>query len=438
MKRFSLLILAVSFLGAAIFPVDINARKKEKPDREDDAVRAVLYLNGNQGGRTVEGYLLSPMLNDPEYMEISDSPKGERTRYISEDVDSLVIMDSLVYVKRKCSNAGLIRGAGTVRWVRKVYGGRGIDVYCAYFVTATKVNNTTIIETPMNWYVSIADDIAMSVSSQICSSPYYTGLPGVQKTVLSHYFGKIYGYREFASRVKAGEFAGLIDAVKAWEAEYGSLPVNRAEGKIKSGQVGVQSNVTQESASAKVGWKRMKTEQVFPKYARTISAGSSLDVAPWSRHIKHSGTDYRLKVPPVGIYADVCWMDFGRFGSVGYVMGADYSRFGYRWQWDDGYGPKGMSTSCNRFDVEAGLSWHITICRNFEAYVRAMADIAIIDDRTIKSETGEKNSSESKFNTYVQFAAVGGLRWYFYRNVGLYAEGGYDIGYVSAGLTFRF
>lgn len=189
----------------------------KKAGQDGGAIKATLYLNANQGPgrRTVEGYLMTPMLNDPDYLEISDSPKGERTRYISEDIDSLVIMDRYVYVKRRCCSAGLIKGMSKVRWVRRVYEGQGIDVYCAYFVNATKINNTTIIETPMNWYVSIADDIAMYVSGVICGSPYYTGVPDVQKAMLSHYFGKTYGYTEFASRVKAGEFNDLMEAVKA-------------------------------------------------------------------------------------------------------------------------------------------------------------------------------------------------------------------------------
>ncbi|MDE7128254.1 MAG: hypothetical protein K2O58_10275, partial [Bacteroidales bacterium] len=67
-----------------------------------------------------------------------------------------------------------------------------------------------------------------------------------------------------------------------------------------------------------------------------------------------------------------------------------------------------------------------------------MADIAIIGDHTVDRETGEKRTADSDFKTYVSFAAVGGLRWYFCRNVGLYVEGGYDISYASAGLSFRF
>ncbi len=440
MKRSALSAIVLISLFILVLPAQMHARKTS--GKKEDAVRVTLYLNGNHEGAgemsRVDGFLMSAMLNDPEYFEVSSSPDGERVRYISEDVDSLVIMDELAYVKRKCRPGGMLPGPVKTRWVRKVYEGHGIDVYSAYFITQSRVNNTVLIETSMNWYLSIADDVAIGVASVICDSPYYVGVPDVHRALVAHYFGKIYGYDEFAERIRDGEFAGLDDAVYAWENEYSALPVSRREGKLKADQIGVQALVASESASKTVGWKRMRHEAVFPKYTRTLQVGVSPDVAPWSRHIRHSGTGYRLIVPPVGIYADISWMDFGRFGSLGYVLGGGYSRFGYDWQWDNGHAVSVMDTKCNRFDVEAGLSWHVTLCRNLEVYVRAMADLAMIDDHVVNTSDGEKSISDSDFKTYVSFAAAGGLRWYFCRSVGIWVEGGYDIGYVSAGLSFRF
>ena len=120
------------------------------------------------------------------------------------------------------------------------------------------------------------------------------------------------------------------------------------------------------------------------------------------------------------------------------MLGGGYSRFGYDWQWDNGHAVSVIDTKCNRFDVEAGLSWHVTLCRNLEVYVRAMADLAMIDDHVVNTSDGEKSISDSDFKTYVSFAAAGGLRWYFCRSVGIWVEGGYDVGYVSAGLSFKF
>lgn len=417
---------------------EMQARKKDKTQKEETAVKVTLYLNGNlkSGECVVNGYLRSAMANDPEFFEVSATPEGERVRYISEDVDSLTVMENLRYVKRKCRGTG-VSAAPKIRWVRVFSEGRGIDVYSAYFVTAVKYGNTTVIETAMNYYVSLSGDIAVYAGSINCDNPYYSGIPDADRIALAYYFGKIYGYNEFSERIRAKELGTLADVVKAWENEWSEYPVMR-DGKLKENQIGVQKNVLAESASKAAGWKRMKNEVVFAKYTRTVSAGVSADVAKWSRHIGHNGDNYKLYIPPVDVYADICFADFSRFGSIGYVFGMSYSRFGYDWQWDNGYGPKTQDTMCNRFDVEAGLSWHITICRNFEAYVRAMVDLAVIGDKTVEHETGEKNISASNFKTYVSFAAAGGLRYYFSKNFGIYAEGGYDVGYASAGLTFKF
>ncbi len=432
---FYALLLSVMYM---VYPPEMQARKKDKTQKEETAVKVTLYLNGNvkSGESVVNGYLRSAMANDPEFFEVSDTPDGVRVRYISEDVDSLTVMDNMRYVKRKCRGTG-VSATPKIRWVRVFSEGRGIDVYSAYFVTATKFGNTTLVETSMNYYISLSGDIAIYVESINCDNPYYTGIPDAYPAALAYYFGKIYGYHEFAERIKAKEFGTLADVVKAWENEWSEYPVMR-DGKLKESQIGVQKNILAESASKGAGRKRMKNEVVFAKHTRNVSAGVSADVAKWSRHIGHNGDNYKLYVPPVGVYADICFADFSRFGSIGYVFGMSYSRFGYDWQWDNGYGPKVQDTMCNRFDVEAGLSWHITVCRNFEAYVRAMADLAVIGDRTVERETGNKNSSASNFNTYVSFAAAGGLRYYFSKNFGIYAEGGYDIGYASAGLTFKF
>ena len=73
---------------------------------------------------------------------------------------------------------------------------------------------------------------------------------------------------------------------------------------------------------------------------------------------------------------------------------------------DNGYGDKQQDTYCNRIDIAAGLSYHMTLCNRLELYARAMVDA--------------------------------GLRWYFCNKAGLWVEGGHDAGYVSAGLSFKF
>lgn len=106
---------------------------------------------------------------------------------------------------------------------------------------------------------------------------------------------------------------------------------------------------------------------------------------------------------------------------------------------DNGYGDKQQDTFCNRVDLAAGLSYHLTLCRNLEVYARGMIDAGLIGEHTNDHESGEKASSTfNKMDTKMTFVAVAGIRWYFCRSIGLWAEGGHDTGYASAGLSFRF
>ncbi len=433
-------LLLITFT-ASLFVSEVAAKKKRE---KEEAVAVMLYLNkavnenGSLKGTVVEGYLRSAIVNDPTFFEVSETPDGERVRYISEDIDSLVVMDSLKYVKRKCKGIGFMAGGPKVRWVRTEYEGGGIDVYSAFFITQERVNNITTVQQSISYFLSIDKDIAIWVSSEYVSGPYVLGVRGANRKQMAYYFGKIYDYQDFATRIKTRELTGMMDIVKAWDAEYGSLPVKRISGKIKADQQGVQETVTVASGAKSSSWKRMKNEVVFPQYMRTIQLGVSPAIASWSRNIKHDGTGYKMYIPPISIYTDICFMDFSKLGSIGYLFGATYSKYGYNWQWDNGYGPKTKKTTSNRFDICAGLSWHLTLCQNFEAYARVMIDLGVTGNRTTDRESGEKMISESKMNTNVGVIATAGLRYYFCKSVGIYVEGGRDIGYASAGLSFRF
>ncbi|WP_270569421.1 hypothetical protein [Coprobacter secundus] len=433
-------LLLITFT-ASFFVPEVAARKKKE---KEEAVSVILYLNkvananDNSKGMVIKGYLRSAIVNDPTFFEVSETPNGERIRYISEDIDSLVVMDSLKYVKRKCKGMGFMAGGPKIRWVRAEYEGRGIDVYSAFFITQERVNNITTVRQSISYFFSIDKDIAIWVSSEYVSGPYVLGAQGANRKQMAYYFSKIYDYQEFATRMKAKELTGMMTIVKAWDTEYGSVPVKRISGKMKVDQQGVQETITVVSGAKSSSWKRMKNEVVFPQYMRTIQLGVSPAIAPWSRNIKHDGTGYKMYIPPISIYTDICFMDFSKLGSIGYLFGATYSKYGYNWQWDNGYGLKTKETSSNRFDICAGLSWHLTLCRNFEAYARVMIDLGVTGNRTTDQESGEKMISESKMNTNVGVIATAGLRYYFCRSVGVYVEGGRDIGYASAGLSFRF
>ena len=416
---------------------------KKTEDLKDEDVRARIWLNKG-GDRVLDGYLRSPLVNRPDHVEFSLTPDGERTRYINEDVDSMLLEGTDKYVKRLVKVAGAFGGAAKVEWVREEYRGKGIDLYSLFTVEAERTGrNVTVVRPLRGWYLSIAGDVAIMVGTDTRGSIFDRAEPSMSEAMLGKYFGKIYDYPDFAARIKSGEFRTFMDVVYAWEVAYGNTAC-RVKGKLKPEQIGVQDGIAASDAGKNVAWKRTKHEIVFPKYTRTLQLGVSPVVADWSRVMKHATDDasrssFRMVVPPVMIYSDICFFDFGRFGSLGWAVGGEYSRYGYNWMLDDGYGDKRQDTFCNRFDIAAGLSYHITLCRRLELYARAMIDAGLIGEHTTEHESGEKASSAfNKMDTKMTFVAVGGLRWYFCEKVGLWAEGGHDTGYVSAGLSFKF
>ena len=409
----------------------------------DDNVKARLYLNKGDS-RVVDGYLRSAMVNRPDHIEFSLTPDGERVRYINEDVDSLVLEGTDKYVKRLVKVYGLLGGPASVEWVREEYKGRGIDLYSLFTVESERTGrNITVVKPVRAWYLSIAGDMAIMVSSDTRDSIFDRTEPPMAEDMLSMYFGKIYDYPDFAGKIKAGEFKTLMDVLHAWESSYGNT-ARRVEGKLKAEQIGMQGGIAASDAAKNVDWKRTKSEIVFPKYSRTLQVGASPMMGSWSKVMKHALDDaaestFKMVVPPVMIYSDICFLDFGRLGSVGWTVGGTFSRYGYNWMLDNGYGDKQQDTFCNRVDLAAGLSYHLTLCRRLELYARAMVDAGIIGEHTTEHESGEEASSTfNKMDTRMSFVATAGLRWYFCEKAGLWVEGGHDVGCLSAGLSFRF
>lgn len=415
--------------------------KKAKRQKEE-IVNVRVWLNKGED-KVIDGYLRSALVNRPDNIEISLTADGKRMRYVNEDVDSLLLDGSDKYVKRLVKMYGALGGPAKVEWVREEYRGKGIDLYSLFTVEAERTGrNITVVKPVRSWYLSIAGDMAIMVGSDTRNSIFDKADPPMSRAMLNKYFGKIYDYPEFASRIQEGEFSTFMDVIHAWESSYGGTAL-RVDGKFKDGQVGVQGGIASSDANKNVDWKRTKSEIVFPKYTRTIQVGASPVIAEWTKVMKHatdgSKSSFKMAVPPIMIYSDICFLDFGRFGSLGWSIGGEYSRYSYNWMLDNGYGDKQQDTYCNRVDFAAGLSYHITLCSRLELYARAMIDAGLIGEHTTDHESGEKASSTfNKMDTKMGILATAGLRWYFCNKAGLWVEGGHDAGYVSAGLSFKF
>ena len=437
-----LICLSVAF--GLLAGISANAQTvvdKKTRQQEDDDVKVRVWLNKGEL-KVIDGYLRSVLINRPDHIEFSVAPDGERIRYINEDVDSLLVDGTDKYVKRLVKTYGALGGKAQVQWVREEYRGKGIDLYSLFAVESEKINTVKVVRPLRYWYLSIAGDVAIMVGSDRRKNIFDRSEPSMWVSMLTAYFGKIYDYPEFASKIKAGDFKTFMDVVHGWEASYGNTAM-RVDGKLKAEQVGVQGGIAASDAEKNVDWKRTKSEIVFPKYTRTIQVGASPVIADWTRVMKHateaSESSFKMTVPPVMIYSDICFLDFGRFGSLGWAIGGEFSRYSYNWMLDNGYGDKQQDTFCNRVDLAAGLSYHLTICRRVELYARAMVDAGLIGEHTTDHESGEKASSTfNKMDTKMGVLATAGIRWYFCNTAGIWVEGGHDAGYVSAGLSFKF
>ena len=407
--------LAVLALSAGITSHAQTVSDKKANRQEEEIVNVRVWLNKGDD-KVIDGYLRSALVNRPDNIEISLTADGKRMRYINEDVDSLLLDGSDKYVKRLVKMYGALGGPAKVEWVREEYRGKGIDLYSLFTVEAERTGrNITVVSPVRSWYLSIAGDMAIMVGSDIRNSIFDKAEPPMSESMLNMYFGKIYDYPEFAARIRKGEFS----------------------------TVGVQGGIASSDANKNVDWKRTKSEIVFPKYTRTIQVGVSPVIAEWTKVMKHATDDskssFKMDIPPIMIYSDICFLDFGRFGSLGWSIGGEYSRYSYNWMLDNGYGDKQQDTYCNRVDIAAGLSYHITLCSRLELYARAMIDAGLIGEHTTDHESGEKASSTfNKMDTKMGILATAGLRWYFCNKAGLWVEGGHDAGYVSAGLSFKF
>ena len=331
-------------------------KKARQPKGNDVKVR--IWLNKGEQ-KVLDGYLRSALVNRPDNIEFSLTPDGKRTRYINEDVDSLLLEGTDKYVKRLVKVIGAFGGKAQVQWVREEYRGKGIDLYSLFTVESERTGrNITVVSPVRGWYLSIAGDMAIMVGTDTRESIFDRTEPSMSTSMLNTYFGKIYDYPEFAARIKSGEFKTFMDVIYALEAAYGGT-VRRTDGKLKQEQIGVQNGIAASDAGKNVGWKRTKSEIVFPKYSRTLQIGASPVMAEGAKVMKHATDDaakssFKMVVPPVMIYSDICFLDFGRFGGIGWTIGGEYSRYSYNWMLDNGYGDKQQDTflqqggSCGR------------------------------------------------------------------------------------------
>lgn len=178
---------------------------------------------------------------------------------------------------------------------------------------------------------------------------------------------------------------------------------------------------------------RYKNEIVFPQGMRNFSVGVSPTVS--NRFMLHSENSYSetVIVPPVSIFWETAIADFGKAGSIGAGTQIDYYRYKYHFLWDDGYGDKDIEVNSGQVLFTGVLSYHYTLATRLEIYAKAMAMISVVG-RTYSEERLDPKGLDASFT----FGAAVGLRYFFSRTWGVYAEGGRIPGSVAVGLTARW
>lgn len=174
-------------------------------------------------GTTVRGYGRTEMVNQVRFFEISDEPRGERTRYDSDQIDRIVFDNGATYVKYAMISAPK-KDKSKEEWMRIEYEGRGITLYSAYLEGWEQVNTMRRKVSQTNYYLSLGDDPAVWASTEWHSGGVVNA-SGANRALLNYYFGKRHPeYADFAKRVKAREFdtkGSPVEVVRAWDEAYG-------------------------------------------------------------------------------------------------------------------------------------------------------------------------------------------------------------------------
>lgn len=116
--------------------------------------------------------------------------------------------------------------------------------------------------------------------------------------------------------------------------------------------------------------------------------------------------------------------------TLGGTFGFTHQRYRYSY-WASGY-----DYSWANFIIAARSAWHHNWgIEKFDTYAGASAGVRFM----IFSDGGDPNPTRPTYNTvYPHFGGFVGAAYYFKPTVGVFAEVGYDINFITVGLNFNF
>ena len=181
-------------------------------------------------GTTIRAWFRSDMVDIVKYIEVSDTPNGERVRYENDQIKRITFLppnaNYIITTYTKTDLFTKVKGKGLkeARWVREDYKGNGIVLYSTLNTASRPVavgsGSGIGSVNERKFYITIGDGPAQWVSED---APNIINQKSANRTMLVMFFKT--GYPEFAARIKSKEFetkSSPIQVVKAWEETYGN------------------------------------------------------------------------------------------------------------------------------------------------------------------------------------------------------------------------
>lgn len=167
--------------------------------------------------------------------------------------------------------------------------------------------------------------------------------------------------------------------------------------------------------------------QPFDQGDIVISAGIGLG-ATW-----YTGTYYKTTVPPIWLTGDYCLMEDLGPGNLGVGAYLGYSAYKSTWHYlTETYGWKYTT-----FIIGVRGTYHfVDLVNNLDLYGGILLGGRILSSKYYGSDL--YSSYHSATGSGVAYSFFAGARYLFTPNIGVMAELGYGIAYLSLGVSFRF
>ncbi len=187
-------------------------------------------------------------------------------------------------------------------------------------------------------------------------------------------------------------------------------------------------------------------EKCFNENTHVINLGAGFGNNSYYTAYRGSGYNYKSSPAFSFSYEQAFRKKLGPgFLGLGAYLGYQGASATYNYHWNkNGYDNNYYyKNSWNNFMVAARGAYHFDFLnsKRAEVYFGALAGLRI---QSYRYETNNPDpyavnySVNSGGRVFPTFSVFAGARWYFVKNVALFAEAGYGISYLTGGLSFKF